>query len=193
MHNLEILPATAWKRMTLSGVSRRYRTVYYTESSVSLRSLCRPLRQVAVRGLGHEQPTLFLTNDSKTKAAELVERYARRMLIENGIAENVGFFHLDALCSAIAIQVDLDVMLTLIANGLYRHLARQLVGFETAQPKQIFRRFLNTPARVTITPEQVRVRIRRVAHHPILLNSGALEATPVVPWWGERTLHLEIR
>jgi len=193
LHNLETLPASAWKRMTLAGVSRRYRTVYYTESSVSLRSLRWPLRQVAVRGLGHEQPTLFLTNDSETKAAKLVERYARRMLIENGIAENVDFFHLDALCSAIAIQVDLDVMLTLIANALYRHLARQLVGFETAQPKQIFRRFLNTPARVTVTPEQVRVRIRRLAHHPLLLSSGALEATPIVPWWGGRTLHLEIR
>jgi hypothetical protein len=63
-------------------------------------------------------------------------------LIENAIAENVDFFHLDALSSAIALQVDLDVMLTLIANALYRSLARHLEGFEKAQPKQIFRRFL---------------------------------------------------
>jgi transposase len=193
MHNLETLPASAWKRMRLSGVSRRYRTVYYTESSVKVRPLRRHLRQVAVRGLGHEKPTLFLTNDSENKTAELVERYARRMLIENGIAENIDFFHLDALCSAITIQVDLDVMLTLIANALYRHLAKQLVGFETSQPKQIFRRFLNTPARVTVTPEEVRIKIRRLAHHPILLDSGILKATPVVPWWEGRTLHLEVR
>ncbi len=193
LRTLAALPASAWNRMTLSGVSRRYRTVYYTESSVKLRPLRRPLRQVAVRGLGHEQPTLFLTNDSVIKGAALVERYARRMLIENGIAENIDFFHLDALSSAIAIQVDLDVMLTLIANALYRQLAQQLTGFEAAQPKQIFRRFLNTPARVTVTPEQVRVRIRRLAHHPLLLDSNVLEATPAVPWWEGRTLHLEIR
>lgn len=193
LRTLAALPASAWNRMTLSGVSRRYRTVYYTESSVKLRALRRSLRQIAVRGLGHEQPTLFLTNDSAIKGAVLVERYARRMLIENGIAENIDFFHLDALSSAIAIQVDLDVMLTLIANALYRQLARQLTGFEAAQPKQIFRRFLNTPARVTVTPEQVRVRIRRLAHHPLLLDSNVLEATPAVPWWEGRTLHLEIR
>ncbi|MDA2933617.1 transposase, partial [Acidobacteria bacterium AH-259-D05] len=164
MRRLKALPATAWKRKTLSAVSRRYRHISLTESTVSLRDIHRALRQIAVRGLGREEPTLFLTNDEDIQAVDLVQRYARRMLIENSIAENVDFFHLDALCSAIAIQVDLDVMLTLLANALYRHLARRLVGFENAQPKQIFRRFLNTPARVTVTREEVHVRIRRMAH-----------------------------
>ena len=86
-----------------------------------------------------------------------------------------------APCSAIAIQVDLDLMLTLIANALYRRLARTLIGFEAATPKQIFRRFLNTPARVTVSDTEVRVRIRRCAHHPLLLASGALDAQPIVP------------
>jgi hypothetical protein len=99
---------------------------------------------------------------------------------------------LDALSSAIALQVDLDVMLTLIANALYRHLAKHLTGFETAYPKQLFRRFLNTPARVTVTDTTIRVCLRRRAHHPILLNSGLLTARPCVPWWGNRQLHLEI-
>ena len=131
--------------------------------------------------------SLFLRLDIPFDYTSQPERIIRRN------SENVDFFHLDALCSALAIQVDLDVMLTLIANALYRHLARQLPGFETAQLKQIFRRFLNTPARVVVTPEQIRVRIRRLAHHPLLLSSGALEATPIVPWWGGRSLHLEIR
>jgi len=123
---------------------------------------------------------------------DLVERYAHRMLIENSIAENVDFFHLDALSSAIAIQVDLDLMLTLVANGLYRQLARRLKGFEAAQPKQIFRRFLNTPARVSVSKGAVHVGIRRCAHHPLLLASKCLETTPQVPWWQGRRLHLEI-
>jgi hypothetical protein len=115
------------------------------------------------------------------------------MIIENGIAENVDFFHLDALTSSIALQVDLDVMLTLIANALYRQLARRLEGFETVQPKQLFRRFLNTPARVTVYEREVRVQLRRCAHHPILLASGALDEQVAVPWWGNRVLRLEIR
>jgi hypothetical protein len=115
------------------------------------------------------------------------------MLIENSIAENIDFFHLDALSSAIAMQVDLDLMLTLVANALYRQLARRLKGFEAAHPKQIFRRFLNTPARVSVSKRDVCVSIRRCAHHPLLLASGCLDATPRVPWWQGRRLHLEIR
>jgi transposase-like protein len=164
-----------------------------TETSVALRGLSRPLRQIAVCDLGHEEPTLFLTNDTDMKTVDLVERYAHRMLIENSIAQNVDFFHLDALSSAIAIQVDLDLILTLVANGLYRQLAHQLKGFEAAQPKQIFRRFLNTPARVSVSKHEVHVRIRRCAHHPLLPASGCLDVTPQVPWWQGRRLHLEIR
>ena len=193
MRQLKELPAAAWKKMRLHGVSRRYRNVRYTEMPVVLRGLTGPLRQIAVCDLGHEEPTLFLTNDMDIKPVDLVERYAHRMLIENSIAENIDFFHLDALSSAIAIQVDLDLILTLLANALYRQLARRLKGFEAAQPKQVFRRFLNTPARVCVSKRDVHVSIRRCAHHPLLLASGCLEATPKVPWWGGRRLHLEIR
>ena len=144
-------------------------------------------------GLGRDEPTFFLTNDLDAKPTELVERYAHRMIIENNIAENVGFFHLDALSSAVAIQVDLDVMLTLIANALYRHLAQRIVGFENAHPKQLFRRFVDSTARVSVNDHTVRVRIARRTHHPLLLASGALQPTPAIPWWDGRQLQLEIR
>ena len=90
-------------------------------------------------------------------------------------------------------QVDLGLMLTLVANGLYRQLARRLKGFEVAHPKQILRRFLNTPARVSVSKREVHASIRRCARHPLLLASGCLEATPEVPWWGGKRLHLDIR
>jgi transposase len=192
IRRLDELPPGDWKRMWLSGVSRRYRRVRYVEEKVTFRDVSRPLRQIAVSGLGHEEPTLFLTNE-ETKATEIVERYAHRMLIENSIAENVDFFHIDALSSTVAIQVDLDVMLTLVANALYRRLARRLTGFEQARPKQIFRRFLNTPARVSVSDREVVVRLRRMAHHPLLLASGLLDATPEVPWWNGRRLRLQVR
>ena len=192
LHRLAALPRRAWKPLRLSGVSRRFRHVRYVESTVTWRGLSVPLRPLAVEGLGHEHPPLFLTKDSPRKPLAWGACYAHRMLIENAIAENVDFFPLDALSSAIALQVDLDVMLTLIANALYRYLAKHLTGFETAYPQQLFRRFLNTPARVTVTDTKLRVCLRRRAHHPILLNSGLLTAHPGVPWWGNRQLHLEI-
>jgi transposase len=192
LRSLAQTPPQQWKRMRLGGVSRRFRTVRYYQSTVSLRDLQRPMRQIAVVGLGHEEPTLFITNDEEIKPLGLVEQYAHRMLIENAIAENVDFFHLDALSSAIALQVDLDVMLTLIANALYRSLARHLEGFEKAQPKQIFRRFLNTPARVKVTDTEVKVTLHRRSHHPLLLASGRLDSTTTVPWWEGRQLQIDI-
>lgn len=39
------------------------------------------------------------------KAAEVVERCVRRMLIESGVAENVDFLHVDAPSSTLAIRV----------------------------------------------------------------------------------------
>jgi len=193
LRELEQLPASAWTRKTLTGVSRQFRHVEYVQTELCLKDVTRPLRQIAVRGLGHERPTLFMTNDSDTATVDVIERYAKRMLIENCLAENVDFFHLDALSSAVAIQVDLDLMLTLLANGFYRDVARHLVGYEHAQPKSIFRRFLDTPARVSVTAQQVRVRLSRRAHHPLLLSTGMLDQSPRVPWWGGRRLTLEIR
>lgn len=193
LKNLRELPKGAWKAMTLHGASRRFRHVHFTETTVTLKKVKQPLRQLAVKGLGHDEPTIFVTNDQKTKSSDLVDRYARRMIIENGIADNVGFFHMDALTSSVALQVDLDVMLTLIANALFRQLAARLPGFEAVEPKTLFRSFLNMPARVTVNEHEVRVQLRRCAHHPILLSSGALDQQVAVPWWGNRTLRLEIR
>ena len=186
------MPASAWKPLRGSGVSRRVRHGRSVESTVCLRGRSRPLRHLAVDGLGHAHPTLFLTQASTRNPLDWLDYSAQRLRRENAIAEHVECFHLDALRSAMALQVALEVMLTLIANARYRHLAKPLTGGETAYPTQRCRRVLKTPARVTITDTTVRVCLRRRAHHPILLNSGLLAAPPCVPWWGHRQLHLEI-
>ena len=59
-------------------------------------------------------------------------------------------------------------------------------------PKQLCRRFLDTPARLTVTDQHVTVQLQRRAHHPILLASKLLNSTPAVPWWQGRQLRLQI-
>jgi len=41
------------------------------------------------------------------------------MLIENQIADGIDFFHMDALSSAVAMKVNCDLQLTLMASSLY--------------------------------------------------------------------------
>lgn len=157
---------------------------------MQLRDYHEELRQFLIRDLGHEQPTILLTNDFKTKLRQLITRYAQRMIVENSLADAVNFFHLDALSSAVRLKVDFDVTLTVIASGLYRHLAQQLRGYEQAQAQQVFRHFLNTFARVRIGPDEVEVGFPKRAHTPLLLAAGMADTATPIPWWRGRALRL---
>ena len=192
LREMALQPRSAWRTVHLDVPQRLYQTPKVIDQRVRLREYGGPLRQLFIKDLGHEAPTVLLTNDVRTTPAALILRYARRMLIENGLADAVNFFHLDALSSAVALNVSFDVLLTTMATGLYRLLALKLRGFERAQPRQIWRRFLKSPAQVRITADEVVVELPRRAHNPILIASGLLEERTQVPWWEGRTLRFEI-
>jgi hypothetical protein len=184
-------PPGAWRRVELEVPHRKFRTPRLLDETLRLgKDYPAPIRQICARDLGHDEPTVLLTNDTRSTSRAIVERYARRMLIENTLEDQVHFFHVDALSSAVAMKVDFDVTLTVIATGLYRLLGKHLHGFEHAKARQIFRRFLDTTAKVDVALEGVHVRLPRRAHNPLLLEVGLL-ATPVaVPWWGGASLQV---
>ena len=192
LREMALQPRSAWRTVHLDVPHRLYQTPKVIEQRVRLREYAGPLRQLLVKDLGHEQPTVLLTNDFRATPPALILRYARRMLIENGLAEAVNFLHLDALSSVVALNVSFDVLLTTMATGFYRLLARQLRGFERAQPRQIWRRFLKSPAHVRVTETEVVVELPRRAHNPILIASGLLDERTQVPWWQGRGLRFEI-
>ena len=88
---------SAWRRIELARVARAYRTPRILDQTITLDGYEGPVRQIAIRDLGHEEPTLLLTNQLRRSPAELIGRYAQRMLIENSIADGIDFFHMDAL------------------------------------------------------------------------------------------------
>jgi hypothetical protein len=98
------LPASAWRRVTLDVPARKLKTPRVFEQSISLAGAA--LRQLFVVDLGHEQPTILLTNDPHASHAKLLTRYAQRMLIENALSDAVRFFHMDALSSVVGMKVD---------------------------------------------------------------------------------------
>ena len=181
------LPRSAWRTIQLDVPSRQYQTPRVYEQPVTLCG--RRFRQLFVLDLGHDKPTILLTNQSAS-ASKLVTRYARRMLIENSLSDAVRFFHMDALSSAVGLKVDFDMALLVIASGLYRLLARQMRGYAEAQARQIFRDLLDLPAQVEITEQEVRVEFHRRAHLPIVLASGLCDKPVTIPWWPKRRLRL---
>lgn len=136
-------PRSAWRRIELEGVSRIYKTPRILDQQITLSDYDEPIRQITILDLGHEEPTLLLTNHLHRSPAKLIQRYAQRMLIENNIEDGVHFFHLDALSSAVALKVNCDVQLTLMASNLYRHMAQRIGnGYESAKSQHLFRDFI---------------------------------------------------
>ena len=181
------LPASAWRRVELDVPTRQYRTPRYYEQPVTLAK--HTFRQFYILDLGHDEPTILLTND-RCSPATLITRYAQRMLIENAISDAVRFFSMDALSSAVGMKVDFDLALLVVASGLYRLLARRMRGYADKQARQIFRDIIDIPAEVRITKKEVLVRFHRRAHLPIIAASGLLERPVEVPWWNGARLRL---
>jgi hypothetical protein len=184
-------PASAWRRIELESIARAYRTPRILDQTVALRDYEGPIRQITVTDLGHEEPTIVVTNQLRRSAVHLIGRYAQRMLIENGIADGVDFFHIDALSSAVAMKVSCDLQLTLMASSLYRLLGEKLGnGYATAKSQHIFRDFINAVAHVMITEREIVVRFQKRAHNPLLMAAGFAKTNLPVPWLANRRLQL---
>ena len=180
------LPPSAWRTITLDVPNRKYRTPRIYEQKVRLKE--RTFRQFFITDLGHDEPTILLTNDMKSKAATIIARYAKRMLIENALSDAVRFFHIDALSSSVGFKVDFDMALLVLASGLYRLMASRMRGYDDAQARLIFRDLIDMPADVAISDDEIRVRFHRRAHLPIVLASGILDKPVAVPWWNGQSL-----
>jgi hypothetical protein len=188
---LDAAGASAWRRVELKNVTRAYRTPRIIDKNITLRDYEGPIRQIAIADLGHEEPTLLITNQMRRSAPGLVETYARRMLIENSISDGVDFFHMDALSSAVAMKINCDLQLTLMGSSLYRLLGAKIGhGYATAESAHIYRDFIDTSAHVTITDDTVEVRYGKRAHNPYLLEADFANTDIAVPWWGGRKLKL---
>src|SRR5262249_37732672 len=119
----------------------------------------------------------------------LIERYARRMTIEQRLAEIIQAFRADALSSTVNLNADLDITLAVLAQALLAALRTHLPGYATVTPDVIQRRFLETPGQITTPSHTIPVRLERRAYTPVL-RKAALPETPV-PWWGGRILRFE--
>jgi hypothetical protein len=186
-------PVSAWRRIELAGVARQYKTPQILDQQVTLPAYQGPLRQLIVTDLGHEEPTILLTNQLRRSAATLIQRYARRMLVENAIADGIDFFHMDALSSAVALKINCDLLLTLLASSLYRLLGLRLGdGYETSKARHLFRDFVDATATIRLTKTDVIVRFQKRAHNPLLLAAGFHQTDVRVPWLGRKHLRLEL-
>ena len=191
LQQIHAQPISAWRRIKLEGVARIYRTPRILDRKITLTGYVGPLRELVITELGHEEPTLLITNQLSASAPKLITRYAQRMLIENNIADGVDFFHMDALSSAVAMKVNCDLQLTLMASSLYRLLGEKIGnGYQNAKSRHIFRDFIDATATVVVDQKTITVLFQKRAHNPLLTAAGLDKTQISVPWLGRKRLSL---
>jgi hypothetical protein len=189
LRRLAALPESAWQKAVVDIPKRRHQQIWYVDERVTLPDYAREARQVAVKGLGHEHPTLFLSNNTEKSPRDLVTNYARRNGVEDSLGSSVNFFYLDCLASDVRLNVDLDSVLTVLAQGCYRWLASELHGFGQAKPKRVYRKFVETPGTIEIeSRRRMLVYFERRAHNPVLCEAQLDKDCPPIPWLGNRRL-----
>jgi hypothetical protein len=189
LRRLAALPERCWSKAVIDIPKRRHQRIRYVEERVRLKDYEGEARQIAVKGLGRETPTLFLTNSLEASPRELVMNYARRNGVEDALGSSVNFFHLDCLSSEVRLNVDLDTVLTVLANGCYRWLASQLHGFDRSKPKALYRKFVETSGAVEVERGQrIVVYLDRRSHNPTLREAHLDEKAPPIPWLAHHTI-----
>lgn len=192
LRRLAALPASRWEHAVIDIPKRRHRRIRYVDERITLRDYEGDIRQIAVTGLGREHPTLFLSNNFAATARELITNYALRNGVEDALGSSVNFFHLDCLSSEVRLNVDLDTVLTVLANGCYRWLASQLHGFDRSKPKALYRKFVETSGAVEIeSGRRLVVYFDRRSHNPILREAALDKDRPKIPWLANHRLQFE--
>ncbi len=190
IRQISALTSDNFKQITLDRPGRN-RPAVHESTGVKLTSYPGTVRQLIVTGLGRDAPTVIITNDYQITTKALIERYARRMTIEQRLAEIIQAFCADALSSAVNLNVDLDVVLCVLAQALTAAFRLRLPGnYHSATPDTLQRRFLDTPAEIISNGDSITIKINRRAYSPVLRHASLPADTPV-PWWGGRQLHFE--
>jgi hypothetical protein len=185
------LTGSDYKAITLDRPGPHNKPKVHEDKAVTLTSYPGTVRQLIVTGLGRDAPTVIITNGHQATIRNLISQYARRMTIEQRLAEIIRSFCADALSSTVNLNVDLDIMLAVLAQALLAAFRARLgAGYAAATPDTLQRRFLDSSGTITVHGAQVTVRIDRRAYSPVL-RQASLPADTTVPWWHGRRLHFE--
>ena len=186
LKQIQTLTPADFTTITLDRPGPHNKPKVHENTGVHLTNYPGTVRQFIVTGLGREAPTVIITNDHTTTARQLIQRYARRMTIEQRLADIIKAFHADALTGAVNLNVDLDITLVVLAQALTAALAKRLPGYASSTPDTLQRRFLDTPGTITTTTDASPSASTAAPTHP---SSAKPTSPPTPPSPGGETAH----
>lgn len=190
---VEEIPPGEFRTVRLDKIKRKYQRPKVYEEKIQLQGMTKQVRRLIVTNLGREEPMLLITNDDQTKARSLLLDYAQRWRVENSLADQVDFFHLNSMSSPLQIGVAFDVLMTFTAHTLLKQFAQKLRGYEHCTGRTIYREFLNKQATLHVTEKELHVAFERRRNNPVLRAAHFDLPERPIPWLGGRTLRISFR
>lgn len=178
------IPALHWQRIKVKRAGKREQLVSVHDGQCKLSAYKGEVRQIILKDHGREKPSFLITNDFKIDVRQIVQKYARRWLVEQEIAEQIAFFSLNNPSSSIIVKVDFDLTMSLLAHNLYREFSKKLSGFEQCNVQTINRKFLENGALIKVKENDVSVTLKKKSHIPILFESPWMKKTTMLSWMG---------
>lgn len=185
------IPEKDWIKVDLKKEKRKFNKFKMYESEITLPRTNFKVRQVIFKDHGRQVPTFLVTNNRDVELETLALHYANRWLIENKFSELVDFFNLNALSSPFMIRIYFDVVLTVVADTLYRLLAKDLKRFEDCTPKTIFADFINCRCIGEVVGDEIRIKMKKKATTPIFKSNDVFQKSYHIPWLGNKRIRFD--
>jgi len=150
------------------------------------------LREVVIRNNGRDKPTFMITNDFEITTKQLVLKYAKRWLVEQSIAEQIGLYHLNRLDSSIVVKVDFDLTMSVLAETIYKLFSNQIPGFTNVKSDKIHRLFINNYAKFKIDDKKINITLNKKVNLPLLYETDWFEKEISIPWLDNYKLKFKI-
>ena len=180
------------RREVRGPLARGTRLVQAHDGRVKLRGYGGKLRQITVFRGPRRRLAMLLTNDFDSSLSHILRRYARCWIVEQAIAEQLAFFHLNRLSSSMVINVDFDFAITVVAYSRYRFLALDLPpGHQRLTARTIFAKMLSTGAEVQLAPDRCTVPLKKKRNLPALLQTLHAQEPVRIPWLGDRKIQFQ--
>jgi len=182
-----------WQVVKLNkNFRRKHRNLLIYDAPISLKDYQGELRQIIVKNNGREQPAFIITNDFDITAKQAVLKYAQRWLVEQAIAEQIEFYHLNRLNSSIVVKVDFDLTISLLADAVYKLFCSQIPGFENCKADKIYRSFIENYTCFKLENDKIHVKLNKKVHLPLLFETDFFNQETQIPWLNNYSLKFDI-
>ncbi len=188
VERIKNIPQNQWKNVVIQRANGRSRTIRTFEETDKIKGYEGLIRQIYITNNGKIKPAIIITNEFDIPLKDIVRKYSKRWLVEKGISEQIHFFHFNHNSSGIAIKVDFDFTMTILAHNLYRLFAKDLEGYSHCEDQRIFEKFILNAGEIEIFDDSIEVRLKKKRNLPLLIEKMNAFKDKKIPWFDEMKL-----